>query len=98
MFVAIAGYMIQRCKNIPMKMKQKMEKRTQDEKIENHEDALIEMGYLKPKRKAKKAQDAEAKKKAKEAEAKKKAKDEKAKKKAKIEKTDSENEEEPEIA
>ena len=45
MFVMIAGYMIQRCKNISMKMKQKMEKQTQDEKIENHEDALIEMGF-----------------------------------------------------
>ena len=88
MFVIIAEYMIQRCKNIPIKMKQKMEKRTQDEKIENHEDALIEMGYLKPKKKAKKAKDAEAKKKAKGA---------KDKKKAKIEKTDSESEEDTQI-
>ena len=84
LFIVIGGYVGQRCKNMPQKVKEKMEKRTQEERIETHEDALIEMGYLKPKKKKKKKMT-------------KNDNDVKTKKKVKIEKTESDSEEETEI-
>ena len=90
--VVIVMFMINKCKKIPRKIKEKMERKDQDEKIENHHDTLIEMGMLKPKRKPKKVQEVEEKKKKeeekkkhKEPEVKKKSKNEKRKKWVEIE-------------
>ena len=83
--VIMVVFMINRCKNIPRKIEEKMEKKNQDEKIENHQDTLIQMGMLKPKRRVKKTQEGEVKKKNKEQEIKKTTKSENPKKKKWIE-------------
>ena len=53
-FIVIGGYVGQRCKKMPQKVNEKLEKRIQEDRIEDHENALIKMGYLKPKKKQKK--------------------------------------------
>ena len=85
-----------RCKNIPQKMREEMEKRAQEDKIETHEDALIELGYL-PKPKGNKKKKVNKKKVNKKKVSKKVQDKVKTKKKVKIEKTDSDSEEETEI-
>ena len=55
-FLFIIGYIGNKCYKMPKRVKEKVNKNLQDDKILDHENALLEMGYLKPKKKKKKNQ------------------------------------------
>ena len=55
-FLFIIGYIGNKCYKMPKRVKEKVNKSLQDDKILDHENALLEMGYLKPKKKKKKNQ------------------------------------------
>ena len=55
-FIFIIAYAANKCYKMPKRIKQRMEKESQEGRITDHENALIEMGYLRPKTKKKKKQ------------------------------------------
>ena len=55
-FLFIIGYIGNKCYKMPKRVKEKVNKSLQDDKILDHENALLEMGYLKPRKKKKKNQ------------------------------------------
>ena len=52
-FIFIISYAANKCYKRPKRIKQRIEKDSQEDRIMDHENALIEMGYLRPKTKKK---------------------------------------------
>ena len=55
-FIFIIAYAANKCYKMPKRIKQRMEKESQEGRITDNENALIEMGYLRPKTKKRKKQ------------------------------------------